>query len=516
MIYRYGKSQDLCQLYAQPQVKKGIVIQVFSEQWKTQLACLSNKCSERRDNILKKELKITQVITLIKAIKLLRGTEIVSNNKNKSSMLNSVADLIENYAEKLLQERSNQSIINMCDAVAQQGERKSMDNHGKKDANQIALGKYRELMSFFENRSFYKEFKEALDNDFEVMLMAPMSSGKSTLINAMLGMDLLPTANQACTAIVTRIEDNDAMKTYKCRAAFGDNISSWQIASPQLLKEWNSTDECKLVEIEGNLPFVRNTGARLVLYDTPGPNYSCDRRHANTLSRALVNHQFGVIVFLLNANNLGTDDERTMLNQILETKKSNKKFNKRTLFIISKADQFDEEDGENLKKITQKVRKYLLEIGFKSPKILPIMAEAALLARKLSCGAKLSKHERIDLEKYVDQIRSSPKLVLNSTIISKDIKDLIEAGIDGHGMEVSQNVDDIRKFTIRGDLCVSRAELNRYLYSTGLHTLETYFEYLIVQNALPKTISRVSRVLNKHNAKSLYQWINSNQGDKHD
>lgn len=491
-------------------------MQVFSEQWKTQAAYLINICIDRREIILKDELILTEVIPIIKAIQSLRNSEVVSIGNDKSDLPDRVADLFENHTGLQLQERSNQSRIDMCGKVAQQGDKKTMNNHGKKDANQIALCKYRELMSFFENRSFYKEFKEALDNDFEVMLMAPMSSGKSTLINAMLGLDLLPTANQACTARVTRIEDNDAMKAYKCRAAFGDNISSWQVASPQLLKEWNSSDECKLIEIEGNLPFVRNTGARLVLYDTPGPNYSCDGRHANTLSNAIVNHQFGVIVFLLNANNLGTDDERTMLNQILETKKSNKKFDKRTLFVISKADQFDEEDGESLKKITQKVRKYLLGIGFKSPKILPIMAEAALLARKLSCGAKLSKHEQLDLVKYMDQIKSYPKLVLNSTIIGKDIKDMIEEGIDGHGKEVNQNSDDTRKFTVRNDVCVSRAELNRYLYSTGLHTLEVYFEHLIVQNALPKTMIRVSRVLNKHKAKSLYQWINNNQGDKHD
>lgn len=372
-----------------------------------------------------------------------------------------------------------------------------------------SLVKYRELMSLFEKKGFIKDFKEALDSPFEVMVMAPMSSGKSTLINAMLGSELLPTANQACTATVYRIEDNDVMKTFKCRAAFGDNITPWKAASLQLLKEWNSSGECNLVEIEGNLPFIRNTGAKLVLYDTPGPNFSCDKSHSDTLSRALSNHQFGVIVFLLNANNLGTDDEKLMLNQILEVKKSNKKFNKRTVFIISKADQFDEEDGESLKRVVLEVRSYLKDAGFKNPKIIPIMAEAALLARKLTNNSKLSKHEQLDLIKYLDQIKMSPKYTIGATMIDKQIVEQIEKGIIGLGQHISQNDQEVRIFLIRGDQNITRQELNKFLYSTGLHTLEQYFEYLITQEALPKTMIKVAKVLKKYGALSLLNWIKS-------
>jgi GTPase Era involved in 16S rRNA processing len=378
-----------------------------------------------------------------------------------------------------------------------------------KDSNKVALGKYRELASLFETKGFMKDFKEALDNPFEVMLMAPMSSGKSTLINAMLGFDLLPTANQACTATVYRVEDNDAMKTFKCRAAFGDKITAWNIASSKLLKEWNLKNECNLIEIDGNLQFIRNVGAKLVLYDTPGPNYSCDKQHSETMKRALTNHQFGVIVFLLNANNLGTDDERIMLNQILEIRKSNKKFHKRTVFVVSKADQFDEEDGENLKQIVSKVKSYLKDVGFKSPKIIPIMAEAALLIRKLSNNLKLSKHEQLDLMKYIDQVKLSPTAVLNSTRIDKEIIETVQSGIEGFGYSVSQNGMELKEFSVRKDFSVSWSELNRYLYSTGLHTLELYLESLITKQALPKTMVKVGKVLKKYGAKSLHNWIKS-------
>jgi ribosome biogenesis GTPase A len=49
-------------------------------------------------------------------------------------------------------------------------------------------------------------FKKSLKaSEFEVFVIATMSSGKSTLINAILGRDILPEANKATTAKITRI-----------------------------------------------------------------------------------------------------------------------------------------------------------------------------------------------------------------------------------------------------------------------------------------------------------------------
>ncbi|MEI5604659.1 dynamin family protein, partial [Streptomyces brasiliscabiei] len=44
-----------------------------------------------------------------------------------------------------------------------------------------------------------RQFENAFNNDFDVYVVATMSSGKSTLLNAMLGQDLFPAANEATT-----------------------------------------------------------------------------------------------------------------------------------------------------------------------------------------------------------------------------------------------------------------------------------------------------------------------------
>ena len=46
-------------------------------------------------------------------------------------------------------------------------------------------------------------------NIFEVIVVAPMSAGKSTVINALIGKELLHSANEATTATITRIHDKD-------------------------------------------------------------------------------------------------------------------------------------------------------------------------------------------------------------------------------------------------------------------------------------------------------------------
>lgn len=53
-------------------------------------------------------------------------------------------------------------------------------------------------------------FKHAKSSDFEVCVVATMSAGKSTLINSMLRSKLMPSKQEACTAIITRIKDKDA------------------------------------------------------------------------------------------------------------------------------------------------------------------------------------------------------------------------------------------------------------------------------------------------------------------
>ena len=55
-----------------------------------------------------------------------------------------------------------------------------------------------------------RTFEMAKSRDFEVNVVATMSAGKSTLINSFLGQKLMPAKQEACTATITEIKDNDS------------------------------------------------------------------------------------------------------------------------------------------------------------------------------------------------------------------------------------------------------------------------------------------------------------------
>ena len=71
---------------------------------------------------------------------------------------------------------------------------------------EIQSGPFEEL----KKPDIVKDFELANSSDFEVNVVATMSAGKSTLINALLQQKLMPSKQEACTATITEIKDNDS------------------------------------------------------------------------------------------------------------------------------------------------------------------------------------------------------------------------------------------------------------------------------------------------------------------
>lgn len=69
-----------------------------------------------------------------------------------------------------------------------------------------------EIFDEIQNGPFekLKEFDLARSSDFEVNVVATMSAGKSTLINALLRKKLMPAKQETCTATITTIRDTDS------------------------------------------------------------------------------------------------------------------------------------------------------------------------------------------------------------------------------------------------------------------------------------------------------------------
>ena len=51
--------------------------------------------------------------------------------------------------------------------------------------------------------------------DKKILVLATMSAGKSTLINALIGNDIFPSGNEACTAKIMTYTSDNSLKNIK-------------------------------------------------------------------------------------------------------------------------------------------------------------------------------------------------------------------------------------------------------------------------------------------------------------
>lgn len=90
----------------------------------------------------------------------------------------------------------------------------------KNDENRIGLLKnqFNKIVNSpieeLKDKKISEAFTAAISSEFEIVVIAPMSSGKSTIINSILGRKILPEATKATTATVTRITDKDEYKEF--------------------------------------------------------------------------------------------------------------------------------------------------------------------------------------------------------------------------------------------------------------------------------------------------------------
>ena len=258
-----------------------------------------------------------------------------------------------------------------------------------------------------------KKFKEILNSEFEINVIATMSSGKSTLINSLLSKKILPSSNEACTATITRIKDTDNSH-FVGRAYSQKNVKmhSEKELSYDIMKGWNEDKNISTIEIEGDIPFVKADEIALVITDTPGPNNSNDESHKQKLLDMLDSNKYKpLVLYVMNATQLGITDDNELLNNVIaKLKNADKQTRDSFLFVINKVDNFGRDD--NLEKTIKKIKKYLEEKGIVEPNIFPVAALPALEIR-LKPKNELEKMDRdhfikimnidknLHLEKYI-------------------------------------------------------------------------------------------------------------------
>ncbi|MGJ7917799.1 dynamin family protein [Massilia sp. LXY-6] len=299
---------------------------------------------------------------------------------------------------------------------------------------------------------------------FDVLVLATMSAGKSSFINALVGRSLLPAANEATTACLTSIEHRRTAKSFRgtCYSDAGDKIITEPDASTEAVRAWNADTQIRRIHLSGKFRTHLPLGPGLVLHDTPGPNNSQDERHGELMLDAIHRVPFKLLCYVLNAAQLGTWDDRRLLEQLRELLAQQPQ--RPLVFILNKVDLLDPERGEDLAGSVSKARRYLEGLGFLDAIIVPTMANIALYARKAMHAEPLTRVERIKLRQALDELGFEQENTLQAAAMPEALKARVLRELKKSTRPGPLPSDDVQA----GDV----AELEQLLVHSGIRTVE--------------------------------------------
>lgn len=318
-----------------------------------------------------------------------------------------------------------------------------------------------------KSKSMKDLFEKAVSSDFEIAVVATMSSGKSTLINAMLGQEILPARNEATTATIARIHDDDNAKTFSA-ISYDEKGNILSECNPLLLESMdklNNNLATDSVEIYGNIEGISSKNLKLVLTDTPGPNNSRTETHKNHLYKLLADDYKPMILYILNGTQLETNDDNSLLKDVAEAMNSGGRQAKdRFIFVLNKADEFDPGKGESVSKKIQDVKNYLEKHGVKDAKIFPCASRMAKLIRQHLGNYKMTEMEEDEeLPKYKSFINRDWKHFSEFSPLSEEMKEAQRKMIENAQENQDTEADAYQKALVYTGIPAVELAISEYL-----------------------------------------------------
>lgn len=282
------------------------------------------------------------------------------------------------------------------------------------------------------------------ENEYVVAVMGAMKSGKSTLMNSLMGYDLMPNENAACTLTTTDIvhgeSDNKIKKVFvnkKTEYIEGENIHKLFHEDVRKSRSQNSTED---FFYEVKYPIYAfsdiNSNIKFKLVDTPGYNEMEGlgvKKDKITKNFEEVLQRASFIIYVLDYQYYKSDENVEILQKIKDMR-SDILENDRIIFVLNKVDLVGYKDGE-VKSVIDKVSKTLQAWGVSCKRIHPLIAKQALLGRMVETNQDLSE-VAVDLDNYIP---------------------IVEKEIGGKILKVKENINDIYKELIESS-CIEKFE----------------------------------------------------------
>jgi GTPase Era involved in 16S rRNA processing len=270
---------------------------------------------------------------------------------------------------------------------------------------------------------------------YKIAVVANMSAGKSTFINALFGDSILPAYSKATTDCPIYIYSDDDPSNDKAIVEFTDNKPTIELTKEDVhkkIKLYAQKDEdtleekyknVKRIDLYWDFHVLQNSekyDMDFVVIDTPGPNNTDEHsfKHSST-TKDIIQNEADMVLYLFDYGQIDANlqsSENNLWGMIKERKEKNPNFE--VFFIINKIDRAFEDNKkieeiknssskeeyfENVKKhwfyyekiAIDKIKNSAIKYGFKSPKIFSVSSKYIEYYRKQSLGNdKREKREK--------------------------------------------------------------------------------------------------------------------------
>lgn len=215
---------------------------------------------------------------------------------------------------------------------------------------------------------FPDDYKKAEENEFNILFVGLYSSGKSTILNALIRHDILPTAQKTCTDRICKIKHNEKLKKNQIRLVYQNNKYNFD-NDEECLKKFKEISEKNgdgNIEIQVNLSHLYPKGFenkfKIVLIDTPGVDSGKSSMenngtnvHKDITLELLKKNNKSMVVFCAEAARYEADSISKFMDDITaQSEKEKGGFKDRYVFLLHKGDNltFDDDaktDDEKIK-----------------------------------------------------------------------------------------------------------------------------------------------------------------------
>lgn len=243
-----------------------------------------------------------------------------------------------------------------------------------------------------------------ITNSFNLVILGQFKRGKTTLINSLIGKEVLPSSVVPLTSIVTILRFGQEIRCI----IFMEDGSEREISVEELPRYVTEKENpgnvrgvrCAIIEYPS--PFLE---AGMMLVDTPGVGSTF--LHNTETTYEFLDH-LDAALFLMSADVPISQVEKELLDTIKDS-------TQKIFFVLNKIDNLTSNEVEEIAAFNKQV---LEEMGFAVHKIWPISAREALKAKKINNDVQLLHSGLLELADALGSFLSSEKgkIILNTTI----------------------------------------------------------------------------------------------------